>query len=277
MQEQFELAGGSVTGRFHLRSGKNNQDAYYSMCWEDWAIAVVCDGCGSGDRSEVGAQIGAKLVASAIAKVAQKIPFSSEEFWENVRQYILDTLQNLALAMDSNGTLFKTIIRQYFLFTIVGALIAKSGVILFSIGDGVIIVNGKIKQLGPFAGNAPPYLAYSLLNWQNSQSKIDRSQWQFQIHDRLPINEVKSILIGTDGVIDLIKLAKSNLPGYSAYVGAIDQFWEKDRYFKNPDMVNRHLSLINRETQKFDEQNQQILKPVGLLPDDTTLIVIRKK
>jgi hypothetical protein len=163
------------------------------------------------------------------------------------------------------------------LFTIVGVLITKTSVTFFSIGDGVIIINGQIKRLGPFPRNAPPYLAYSLLDWQHIYPKIDDVQWQFQIQDRLPINEVKSILIGTDGVIDLIKIAECNLPGNSEYVGAIDQFWEKDIYFKDPDMVNRQLSLINREVPKPDWQNQQIFKQVGLLPDDTTLIVIRKK
>jgi hypothetical protein len=277
MREQFELAGGSVTGRNHLRTGKNNQDAYYGVCLENCSIAVVCDGCGSGNYSEVGAKIGAKLVVSAISKIVQDHPSPSEEMWEKVRQYVLETLQNLALAMDSNGTLFKTIIRHYFLFTIVGVLITKTGVTIFSIGDGVIIINGKIKQLGPFAKNAPPYLAYSLFGNQNINPEFNDAQWQFQIQKQLPINKVTSILIGTDGVIDLIKLAECNLPENSNSVGAISQFWKKDIYFKNPDMVSKYLSLINRETQKSDSENQQILKQVGLLPDDTTLIVIRKK
>jgi hypothetical protein len=277
MREQFELAGGSVTGRSHLRVGKNNQDAYYGVCLEDYSIAVVCDGCGSGNSSEVGAKIGAKLVVSAISKMLKDHRLPSKEFWEEVRQYILGKLQNLALAMDSNGTLFKTIIHHYFLFTIVGVLITKTGVTIFSIGDGVIIINGKIKQLGPFAKNAPPYLAYSLLITQNIHPKIDDSQWQFQIQNQLPTNQVKSILIGTDGVIDLIKVAKCNLPGHSAYVGEISQFWQKDIYFKKPDMVSRHLYLINQEIKKSDSENQQKLKQVSLLPDDTTLIVIRKK
>jgi hypothetical protein len=277
MREQFELAGGSVTGRSHLRVGKNNQDAYYGVCLENCSIAVVCDGCGSGNCSEVGAKIGAKLVVSAIAKICQDYPSPSEEMWEKVRQYVLKKLQDLALAMDSNGTLFKTIIRHYFLFTIVGVLITKTGVTIFSIGDGVIIINGKIKQLGPFAKNAPPYLAYSLFGNQNIDPKFDDAQWQFQIQKQSPINQVTSILIGTDGVIDLIKLADCNLPENSNSVGAISQFWKKDIYFKNPDMVSKYLSLINRETQKYDSENQQILKQVGLLPDDTTLIVIRKK
>jgi hypothetical protein len=86
---------------------------------------------------------------------------------------------------------------------------------------------------------------------------------------------VESILIGTDGVSDLIKAANCNLPGKSELVGEIGQFWEDDRYFKNPDAIRRQLALINREVTKPDWPEHQLTKEVGLLPDDTTLVVMR--
>lgn len=266
MKALVEVAGGSITGRDHLLVGKNNQDAYYWVNSDEFAIAVVCDGCGSGAHSEVGAKIGAVLVVEAIAK-ALASGVVDDAFWQQVQQNVLIQLQSLAKAMGSN--LYRTV-SNYFLFTIVGALVTPIEAFVFSIGDGVIIVNGKLMQIGPFPGNAPPYLAYDLVN-------TSAESLPFQVHERLPIGQLESILIGTDGISDLIKIEACNLPGKEDKVGEINQFWQEDRYFKNTDMIRRHLSLINRHITKPDWQNQQVVREVGLLPDDTTLIVIRRQ
>ncbi|HIK26542.1 MAG: protein phosphatase 2C domain-containing protein [Oscillatoriaceae bacterium SKW80] len=267
MKEQFEIAGGSVIGREHLRSGKNNQDAYWGICSADYAIAVVCDGCGSRAHSEVGAKIGARLTVEALASCAKKITIDDSFFWQQVQQDLLKKLQALACIMGGN---FSQTLQDYFLFTIVGALVTPAGAWLFSIGDGIIAVNGTVTQLGPFPQNTPPYLAYGLLD---STSEA----WQFQIHKTLPLDEVKSILIGTDGVKNFIEAAETNLPGKEEKVGSISQFWEQDCYFKNPDSVRRKLALMNREVTKPDWEGQQLVRTVGLLPDDTTLMVLRKR
>ena len=41
-------------------------------------------------------------------------------------------------------------------------------------------------------------------------------------------------------------------------------------------MIRRRLSLINREIIQPDWINKNLTKTVGLLPDDTTLITIKK-
>jgi len=67
------------------------------------------------------------------------------------------------------------------------------------------------------------------------------------------------------------------IPGRSEIVGPISQFWGEDRYFENPDGVRRRLALINNEHQTIDWRKQTIERTAGRLPDDTTLIVIRRK
>ncbi len=66
MKSIFEIAGGSILGRSHRLTGKNNQDALCCFQESDCTVAVVCDDCGSGAQSEVGAHIGARLVARAV-------------------------------------------------------------------------------------------------------------------------------------------------------------------------------------------------------------------
>ena len=265
MKGLFEVAGGSIAGRNHTLAGKNNQDAYCSYSSELVTIAVVCDGCGSGKHSEVGAKLGAGLIVEAIAR--QLKGQTSLDLVE-VRQDVLVQLEGIGKTIAGVHPLSQ-IINDYLLFTVIGALITPSETAVFSIGDGVIAVNGKVTQIGPFPNNAPPYLAYSLCGYP---------EWgHLQMHYQLPTQEVESILIGTDGVSDLIDSQARYLPGKPEKVGAIAQFWQEDRYFKNPDMIRRRLSLINREVTKPDWQSQRLVKEVGLLPDDTTLIAMRRK
>lgn len=152
-----------------------------------------------------------------------------------------------------------------------GIVISPSTMVLFSIGDGVYFLNGKFSRIGPFPNNAPPYLGYSLL-------KYVPDEWiNLQVHATMPTKEISSLLIGSDGLENLILAAENNIPGKNEKVGPINQFWEDDRYFKNPDMIRRRLTLVNRTITKTDWDNRKILKEHGLLPDDTTLIVIRRK
>ncbi|MBD2075714.1 protein phosphatase 2C domain-containing protein [Phormidium sp. FACHB-592] len=269
MKNEFELVGGSVIGREHLRVGKNNQDAYSWNVSEAGAIAVVCDGCGSGMHSEVGANLGARMIVETLHRSLKGgMCLEHEEFWQTIQQKLLNQLQQVAehLGGDQAQT-----VRDYLLFTSAGAVITPAITSIFTLGDGVIAVNDQVMQLGPFANNAPPYLAYGLLEGNVSESLPLKA---LQV---LPTKQVQSMLLGSDGVSDLMEVAAHALPGRSDVVGDIAQFWQDERYFRNPDQVRRRLALINREVTMLNPQSQQCSRQPGLLPDDTTLIVIRRK
>ncbi|OLP20152.1 hypothetical protein BST81_01580 [Leptolyngbya sp. 'hensonii'] len=267
MKALFQIAAGSIAGRDHILTGKNNQDALYYTISEHAILAIVCDGCGSGAYSEVGARLGARLTAATIAQILQDTPdahLQDEDFWDRVYRTLL--LQFQALVQTMGGDRVQAI-RDYFLFTIVGTVITPAGASIFSLGDGCLILNGQVTEIGPFPNNAPPYLAYGLLEQTLS----------FHVHAQIPLAELHTLLIGTDGVLDLTQVADSPVPGSTKPVGPICQFWEQEHYFTNPDRVRRTLALANREVTKPDWQNHQMVKTAGLLPDDTTLIVIRKQ
>ena len=251
LSDRFECVSGSMIGRNHVLAGKNNQDAFRVVRQEQYIIAVVCDGCGSGKHSEVGAKLGARMVIDAIADLLNyDLAISDREFWKAVQTNLLQKLKDFVAI--SNGDM--EFVNDYLLFTIVGVLITSSETVTFSIGDGTIAVNGKLNQIPAYPDNAPPYLAYGLYH---------PDAVSFEIRDRLPTSEVESILIATDGIDDLIA------------VEAIRQFWQEDRYFKNPDALRRKLAMLNREETKPDWQRRELVKRSGALSDDTTIVVLR--
>jgi hypothetical protein len=266
----FEIASGSVTGRTHLLAGKPNQDAFAHRRRGEHLVAVVCDGCGSGAHSEVGARLGARLVVESIGRQLEAGARAAEKAtYERARLEVLMRLEDLARAM--GGSLSETV-SELFLFTVVGAAIDGEDVCVFSMGDGLMGMGDEILRLGPFPRNAPPYLAYGLLEQDPEESGAPR----FEIRRTAKADRVNSILLGTDGCADLVDVEGRFLPGRGERVGPLSQFWTDDRYFQNRDAVRRRLALINREATRALWAEQRIAREPGLLPDDTTLVVIRR-
>src|ERR1700685_3130347 len=80
----FQVASGSVVGMDHLGEpsvllGKNNHDSYAIHASPTGIIALVCDGCGTGERCEVGSRIGARLIAKLLAPQALRLGHVSFE------------------------------------------------------------------------------------------------------------------------------------------------------------------------------------------------------
>ncbi len=257
----FQVAGGSVAGTAHVRAGVNDQDAFFWAASGDALVAFVCDGCGSGKASEVGARLGARLLArAALERIAAGAEPPSHRLWEEVRRDVLARIATLgqAIAEPGPGGTARAI-AEHFLFTLVGVAISPAGVATVSLGDGVIALNGEVRRLGPFEGNEPPYLAYGLLG----------RDLPIRVHDAVFPEEVRSVLVGTDGVFDLLE------KGNDARLGLVSSFWTEDRYFRNADAVRRRLALANRETVAVEDG--RIVRTPGLLPDDTTLVVLRRR
>jgi hypothetical protein len=276
--DKFQIAGASVLGSRHLKIGKNNQDAYTWIRNPDHIICVVSDGCSSGLHNEVGSQIIASLFAKTLsAYVSKPHPSLSDEnlfrhdwLWYNVRQDVLARIRILAQSMDDN---LITTICQYFLSTVVGCIITPTSTCIFGCGDGVFYLNGDMHVLGPFPGNKPPYLCYGITG--SEVTNQNPSLLDIQRHIICPSDEVQTLLIGSDGVSDLVNIADQHLPGRQEKIGNISQFWTDDIYFSNPEWMRNVLTTINTEKRIPVWEERNIIKYQGLLPDDTTLIVIR--
>lgn len=260
----LEIASASVLGKLHRQQGKNNQDAYRIDRRDDYTIAVVADGCGSCPHSEVGAHLGVNLVVESILSLLSEA--EEDQFWVKVQHRIL---QQLELVIRSIwGDPFPDILREYFFFSFIGVLITPSQTVIFSVGDGVIVYNGEITCISPDENNAPPYLVY---HWFD---RPDLAQWK--IHHQFATSELQSLVISTDGFLDLLQLTDHESNLQISPLKQISQLWEDDRYFRNPQILSRHLQLMNKENWSIDWKNQQINKTLGNLNDDTTIIVIRQ-
>lgn len=287
MEKIFEIASGSVTGEDHRAVGTNNHDASLVYTSSEVLIALVCDGCSQGTHSEVGAKLGVRLFTQALRLAIDRL--SSERvllvsnlshtdslLWQRVYQDVLAHLRILGNAM---GGSLSQIVNHYFSFTIVGAILLPEGLWVFSQGDGIFAVNGDITPIGPFPENVPPYLVFNGLA-QPDNPYLTPDVLKVTIHRVLPLQEVQSVLVGTDGISDFIRVANRNLPGKPELVGPLDQFWKQDRYFLNPDLVRRRLMAANTTSIRMIAQpdgTRRLKKEEGLLPDDTTLVVIRRR
>jgi hypothetical protein len=265
----FQFASGSVLGKEHRRKGKNAQDALVLDVFPEHAVAIVCDGCGSGSRSEVGAVLGSRVIAHAISERFRRSHGLNEESLERVR---LDVLAHLRVMVNAMGGSFSQTVEEHFLFTVVGMVMTAEQVIIFSIGDGVYAINEQVTTIGPFEGNKPPYLGYGL-----TASPKDTASLRFVINAVVPTEEVSSLLIGTDGVGDLLAASGKPIVGTKTVVEEISALCGTDAFFGNPDALNRRLRLINRELVHPEWLERRLSTTYGLLDDDTTLIVARRK
>ena len=259
---RYEIAGGTVTGRSHVISGKPNQDAHAWISHGEVVVAVVCDGCGSGAHSEVGAQLGARICSARLAeRLGRGSALDDGALWSGVGDDILAAIRDLAGAM--GGPLARAV-ADYFLFTVVGlALVGDQGCV-FAAGDGIAAIDGALTRLGPFPGNEPPYLAYGLTSTGAPGLSVVRA-----------FSNAGTMLVGTDGAADLADLATRSLPG-GGQASPLSSFWEDDRTFQNPDAIRRRLTLWNREVTRPLWDERRIHRETGLLDDDTTVVVVRR-
>lgn len=279
MDDIIEFASGSVIGRDHLYVGtgrrkvlvgKSNQDAHLIFSTEDYFMALVLDGCGSGSHSEVGSKVVATLLMQAFRKYLM-FHAASENMFQRVRGDVLAYMRVLANGM---GSSLSQIITDYFLFTVVGVYIDRSYTVIFSHGDGVYYVDGKMTELGPFPNNAPPYMAYGITG---SPFTTEHPKFlEFQIQTQLPTDEVENLLIGTDGILHMVEAEDKTIPGRTELIGPVSQFWTDGRYFENAFAVQRRLSVINRDHVDIDWEGRKITEEIGRLKDDTTLVVVRR-
>ena len=262
----FEVAGGSVIGRDDVDKGQNSHDAYDFVHIGKGIVAVVCDGCGSGKHSEVGAKIAARIVSHELARMLSRNTI-------NLHRLKITLISNMAVIANGMGYSMSDIIGDYFLYTVICAIIDSKNTRIIGFGDGAYVLNGHVNNID--YDNVPPYIAYNITG--SSAFEKDPELADFRVLETIPTGFLGSLIIGSDGLYDLIRAAEKEMPGKkNKKVGNISQFWAEDKYFSNNFAISRKLRLINRTSSKIDWEKRRTDKQVGLLHDDTTFIVVRR-
>lgn len=206
------LSAGSVLGRDHLLGGRPCQDAFRLLKDGSRAVAVVCDGCGSEPHSGVGARLGASMTARAVLRRLAQGEGEGEGRcgWLDLADLRAELLAGLASIAWTAGIE----VREHLLFTIVAAAVSGGRATVFACGDGVVAVDGVVRRLGPYPGNAPPYLAFGL---EGGDAGFE------VVHD----GPSCLVAIGTDGAADMDLAVLLSDP----------------RCWTNPDFVRRRLAV----------------------------------
>lgn len=270
MQPTFQIAGGSVTGKDHRKGvPRNRQDAWHVEHGPRAVTALVSDGCGSGEASEVGAALAVRLTTTYLHRYLNRGFRPNEEMLERVRRDVLSQLHVLARDI---GESLSEVVNHYFLFTLAGVIITDEVSTFFALGDGVMFINGELIVLQPEAGNQPIYLGYALTG--SALTDDNPASLHLRIVRQVTTANLSHFLVGTDGVADAHARATRFLPGTDEPFGDISQFWENDRFFNSPVAITRRLNLMARDWTRRLPEGRQVIEG-GLLPDDTTFVVGR--
>lgn len=250
---QVRAAGAAVIGARHLRTGRNGQDAAAVWVGDGAGAVVVCDGCGSGESSEVGARLGAQLVIAALAQRLESTSSADRPrramspadpaLWSAVRADVVAQLRALAAAMHGD---FEQIVHAHFLFTVIAAAVAGDDAAVWAIGDGAYAIDARTQVLGPFPENQPPYLAYDLLDMAQPAHHVTTSAVTGG-----------AIVVATDGVAEL---------GLEAI--AIE------KSLAHPDALRRRLAVLARGTERIEWDARRVVRAPAALQDDGAVAIL---
>lgn len=296
LMEQFEIAAGSTIGAVHRRLGKNNQDAFGFIYKPDYIIGVVSDGASKGFMGPMGdwthSEVGSQLCTRWMLKILEeRVSLYTRGLFDidddlfghlnrdldrgihivNPRDQLIGHIKHAAMHMD--GDIVERIV-DYFLCTVLGFIVIPECLLTFSIGDGTFIINENVRTIGPFPNNTPPYPAYAITG--STVADKDSELFKFTCHMGSTV-QLDSLVVATDGMSDLIEHADSLMPGTQEVVGPLHRLWTDDSFFQHPLGLSSYLSRINRDFVALDREAVKIIRHNGLLPDDTTCIVIRRR
>jgi len=258
------VAAAAVTGASHLRLGRNGQDAVASWSEGDRGVVIVCDGCGSGARSELGAIYTARALVAAMARLLREGASAAEQVtWERARAEVTRGLRSLLASWRverEEDVADACLIEQHLLCTIVAAARGGGTASVWAIGDGAFVLGGELTQLGPFPDNAPPYLAYDLLA---APREAHFAALAMDPGDDGDDGETDrgAILVATDGAAalgeELIELAHT------------------PRFLEHPDALRRHLATLARPGERIVWSERRVERTAAPLQDDAAIGLLR--
>lgn len=261
--DEVRTAAAAVTGAAHLRLARNGQDAVAR--WSDGrrGVVVVCDGCGSGASSELGALFTARALCAAMARrLAAAEPAAERDTWEAARHDVVAALARLVASwtpepLDANAAPAAPaqLVEQHLLCTAVAAATDEHAAAVWAVGDGAYVLDGQLTVLGPFADNAPPYLAYQLLG------VTPTAHFAARLHDDPGARA--TILVATDGAAALGDDLRALVAPHAL-----------ERLLSHPDALRRHLATLARAAERILWSERRVERTAAALQDDAAIALL---
>ena len=239
----FLAVAGSVTGRDHRRAERNGQDGHAVVMTDDVVAAIVTDGCSSARTTEIGARIGAAWLAALVEQRfrgdgASDVRAAAAE----VTRELIVRLGLLARSLDATGEIRAAHVDESLLFGFLAAVVTPAATIVFGIGDGIVLIDGRVTVLDPGPENAPPYPAYALVGGAGASLEP-------RVHFVGETTTTSVLAVATDGAAPLAGAPLAEI--------AADP-----RYARNPSLLRKRLVVLSDR---------------GTFSDDATVAVVRRR
>lgn len=278
MKQWFNIFSGSVPGSDHRTRFRNNEDSYIIISSWDRRGGIVSDGCGSGEKSEIGSWAISRFVNKAIKDYDRQIGFKQLQNSDartngSVKHFTTWIEHSVTKDISAFGKLFSQddseFYSRYMLATFVGFLMFDNITIIFHFGDGIYYVRFKDGSTEyhklEYPDNAPPYITYNVL----TRGVLPEESYQYQkmYYQTFITNDIESLLIATDGMelsthqidellLDTPKLAKLEVT--------------------NTAWLQQRLQKLGATKTKVDWENQKTRRDLGMFSDDTTAILAKR-
>lgn len=153
------IRAGQIIGRDHMARQLNSQDSYTVLKTERHAVGILCDGCGEGRRSEVGAALASEFLAElalALLRDGHELDTLPDLLYGGALGF-LRGLVNLVQPPQP-----ERFIHDHLLFTVLGIVVSGETGLIFAAGDGTIVIDDH--TILRDENNTPSYLAYHLID-----------------------------------------------------------------------------------------------------------------
>ena len=206
-------------------------------------------------------------------KIAKRLTDHEESclekrFWDLVSQDVLGNMSTIAEMLPGKKS---EVIKDWLLFTVVGFLVYKEMLVIFQCGDGMYVLNDTPHILKPASSQVQPYLGYQI-------ASVDQNHLlplcMLSIAEQLPVSACNNLLIGSDGIADIMTLSDKIIPMTQTPAGTLADFWKDPRILENPVIAQNKLHAMNRKSSRVDYDKRVLTHYHELMEDDTTFIVL---
>lgn len=197
----FRVRSGVISGRDHRIYYQNCQDALavreITIAGQEYIIGAVSDGNGEALHSEVGANLLTQFVVNEVPLLlAGEVPI--DEIPSALYPRAVGYLRSVASSMYfTNPKELVAFVKEHLLCTLLGFVISAQQGVIFSAGDGVVVVNEEVNLIDQ--GDEPTYLGYHLVDRRFLQETASSLPQAFDVW-ALVTADLQRLAIATDGL-----------------------------------------------------------------------------